>query len=614
MVAWRIAVGVVSLATAAGLAAGPQVRDNSQLVTGTAKLAGVIVSGDEAAAPIRSATVTLTNVTGSTPSRSTETNERGEFVFADLPAGRYEIGATKPAYLRASYGAVRPLRPGTPVALSAGQELTALMFKMWRGGVITGLLLDEKTRPLPGITVFVRRLQTVNGIRNITAATVGSAITDSRGFYRIFGLAPGDYAVLSTITGPGRPSQPMPARQTTAEDVQRALRNDPRTGRGTPPPSPPSTAPVLGYAPVFYPGTTVAVDAAIVHVAAGEERTNIDFAAGLVPLSEVSGTIAPPADRPLVDLDVTVWLNARSMPSGLVASRSIPVAADGTFRITAVTPGPYTLMARATPRPVGSSDKGLAIAWWAATPVTIDGRHLSGLYLTLEPGVTVTGRVVFDGTPPLSMATIGVSVRLIPAGEGRDPISDGRFTTATPEGTFTFAGVTPGDYLLTATLNPRGATLAGWAFTTASAGTRDITDIPLTIASGKAVSDAVVTFTNRPTEIDGLVQDASGRPSYDHSIAVFPVNRALWSAGARRVQLVRPATDGTYLITGLPPGEYALAPVRDVSPDDLQSRTLLEQLLAASLVQVSLKAGAKVTQNIRVPGAAVRSELSRTVR
>ena len=606
MVSWRIAIGLVSFTAAASLAAQVQVRDDARPATGTARLAGRVLTAGEGAAPVRGATVMLADVTGRIPSRAAETDEQGRFAFVDLPAGRYELGATKPAYLRAGYGATRPMRPSTPIALSADQQLTTLTLTMWRGGVITGMLFDEKNVPLGGVTVSVRRLQIINGKRTIAAATTGTATTDNRGLYRIFGLPPGDYAALSTITGPGRsgPSQTTAARQTTVEDVQRALRNDPRTGRGTSSISPEPMPPVLGYAPVFYPGTTIAVDATPVHVDPGEERNGVDFSAQLVPLSEVSGTIATSDGRPLTDLQVNVELIARSAPSGLVLSRPVTVATNGTFTIGSVTPGQYGLMARATLRPTVSGDPGPAIGWWAAATVLIDGRSLSGVFLTLEPGVTVTGRIVFDGASPPSLTAVGVSVRLLPVRNGHDVIDDGRFAVATPHGAFAFAGVAPGDYLLAASINPRGATLTGWTFKSATVGSRDITDLPLTISSGTALDDVVVTFTNRLTEISGTVQDATGKPSSEYFIVAIPVNRALWSAGARRVQVVRPGTDGQYGITGLPSGDYALVGIADVEPDDLLVPAFLERLLAVSTVRVSLKEGAKLTQDIRVAGSA----------
>jgi len=224
----------------------------------------------------------------------------------------------------------------------------------------------------------------------------------------------------------------------------------------------------------------------------------------------------------------------------------------------------------------------------------------SGL-LTLESGVTVAGRVVFNGASPPTDATAGVNVRLTPA-HGDQGAADVRTAVVTPERTFMIVGVVPGEYLLSASLIARGTPAVGWTFRSASVGGRDVTDLPLVIAAGTEPDNLMVSFSNRSTEISGLLQDASGRSAPEYFIVVFPANRALWAAGSRRIQQARPATDGRFTITGLPAGDYALAATTDVQPSDLLDPAFLDQLLAASLVRLSLEEGARVTQDIRVAG------------
>ena len=603
------AFGTAGLAMAS-LSAQAQTRDAVAPPAATASLSGIVITADDFAsppgapaprltgAPVRSATVTLTEVTEAVPTRSTDTDQDGRFAFESLPAGRYDVSATKPAYLKASFGAVRPMRMGSPIAMVAGQQVTAVTLKMWRGGVITGLLLNEKNRPMSNVTVQARRLQLVNGLRTPAAATTGSATTDNRGLYRIFGLPPGDYVVLSSLAEPNRtgPNQPAAARQITADDVQRALRGVPRSGNSSAEALP--AEPILGYAPVYYPGTTVAVDAALVHVEAGEERSGIDFAAQLVPLAEVSGTITPPPDRTIAGLQISIALTARSQPASLVVSRPISIGADGRFTISAVAPGQYSLEARASQPPSASNDLSGAVGWWASTPITIDGRHVSGLSLSLERGVSVTGRVVFEGASPPPAGGIGVSVRLTPVGEVQSP-DNVRITSTTPEGTFAIIGVAPGNYSLSTALVARSAPIKGWTFKSASAAGRDFTDMPLTVAPGKAVESIVVSFSDRSTEINGVFRDASGRPSSEYFIVALPTNRDLWSAASNRTRLARPGTDGHYLITGLPAGDYFVAATTDAAPDDLSDASFLSRL-AESAITITLAEGQTKTQDLRI--------------
>lgn len=585
-VGWPLAAALVGLA-ASSLVAQSQTR-----------LTGIVISADDAAAPVRSALVTLTEVTGAIPSRSTETGPDGRFAFPDLPAGRYDVSATKPAFLKASFGAARPMRMGSAVAIAAGQRVADVTLKMWRGGVITGQLMDETNRPMSNVTVTVRRLQFANGSSTIAAATAGSATTDNRGVYRIFGLPPGDYAVLSTIAGPGRgsPVQPTAARQITAEDVQRALRGDPRRAS-----SGAATAPaeaVLGYAPVYYPGTTVAVDATPVHVDAGEERSGIDFSAQLVPLAELSGVIVPPDGQTIAGLQVSIALTARSQPASLVVSRPASIGSDGRFTINAVAPGQYSLVARGSPRPAAADGSSGAIGWWASTQISVDGRNLSGLSLTLEAGVTISGRVVFEGESPPPKGAIGVSVRLTPTGEPQTT-DNTRITSTTSEGTFTITGVMPGSYTLSTSLIARSAPFTAWTFKSVSVAGGDFTDMPLTVSLGKAAEGLVVSFTDRPAAISGLCRDASNQPSSAYFIVAFPTNRALWPAGSNRIRNTRPGTDGFYLITGLPPGDYFVAAATDLAPDEWLIPSSLSRL-AESAIRITLVEGQTRTQDLRV--------------
>ncbi len=88
----------------------------------------------------------------------------------------------------------------------------------------------------------------------------------------------------------------------------------------------------------------------------------------------------------------------------------------------------------------------------------------------------------------------------------------------------------------------------------------DLADRLLQATAGTGeVSDVVVTFTDRAAEISGRLIDASGRPVTPYSIVVFTQDRSLWLPNARRIRSAQPATDGSFAVSGLPAGEYAIA-------------------------------------------------------
>ena len=157
--------------------------------------------------PVRRATITIndTNLPGG---RLGITDDAGRFAFRDLPAGRYTVSATKPAYLNTAYGARGPARSGamlagTAVALSDGQQVTNVNMKMTRGGVISGMIREPGGQPARSarVTVMVCYARSAaTGERTLTPGSFGdrSGATDDRGIFRIYGVPPGDYLVSAT--------------------------------------------------------------------------------------------------------------------------------------------------------------------------------------------------------------------------------------------------------------------------------------------------------------------------------------------------------------------------------------------------------------------------------
>jgi hypothetical protein len=174
-----------------------------------------------------------------------------------------------------------------------------------------------------------------------------------------------------------------------------------------------------------------------------------------------------------------------------------------------------------------------------------------------------------------------------------------RDVVAGQDGTFALAGLMPGTYVIASSaIDP--ATRTPWWLRSAMVGGHDVLDHPLEIGAGTAdISGAVLTFTDRHTELQGRLTTAAGQPASDLVVVVFPADRAFWRPGARRLRLTRPSTDGEYRFTDLPPGEYLLAALTDADPKEWQQTTFLEQVAAAA-VKVTIGDGAKVHQDLRI--------------
>jgi uncharacterized protein (DUF2141 family) len=528
------------------------------------------------------------------------------------------------------FGAKQPGRPGTPIQLVEGQKLERATIGLPRGGVVTGIVVDDYGEPAPGTQVQVLRFVIRTGERTLQRA--GQDSTDDRGMYRIYGLQPGDYMVSAM---PRNPRGLSGLRETIAAEVemllQRAQASGGRAGGFANVGGRAGTAieraaelqaqlaqedeQTVAYAPVYYPGTTAPVNA-------------FDFQLQLVATAKISGTVSGADGTLPPGTQLTLSPTNQDMPRipGVNNNTSRP-GQDGRFSFSNITPGQYRLMARAQIRETtagqpqggrggrGARGAPLAEVLWASSDLTIAGEDLENMMLVLQPGMRVTGRIVFDGgsAPPedLTQARVTLSQR-----DSQPAFGGGGSPSATVDasGTFTMNGVSPGRYALQATLTGgrggRGGGRGGgqttgntaqWRLASATVNGIDTLDFPLSVEPNQDVGGAVLTFTDQTQELSGMLQDAMGRPTADFTIIVYPADEAYWTPQSRRIVSARPATDGQFAIRSLPPGQYRMTAVTDVEPGEWFNPSFLAQLVGAS-IPVSLSPGETKVQNIRLAG------------
>lgn len=606
----RIIIAVVAVTVLLSLSIGAQqpARDGARLTPiGTASISGVVMVSGDAPQPARRVRVTLTNVDRTSPGQTATTDDTGAFAFRALPAGRFELQAFKNGYLRGSYGASRPERAGTPIVLKDGESVANLAIAIARGGVITGRVRDSRGRPLAGMTVRVLRLgySATTGGRTAAAANAASAgRTDDRGEYRAFGLPPGDYLVLLPGLDPRWAGSPGAddIRQLTASDVDRALQASSAGTRVSSPgfESSPSAAalPRVNYAPVFYPGVTDVGAASTVSLGLGEERGGVDITTQLQPVAIISGVVTAPSGALPSDLMV------RLVPAGpqleMLVSTGLrwptsTVAADGTFAFGGVAPGAYTVKAATGGGRGGRSAAAPGGATlWASTDVQMTGTAVR-IPLTLQPGITITGRLTFDGIAPTAAELTSLSIKLIPSAS-TSLLQAAPTATVSPDARLTLPSIVPDSYRFSAEwADPRLADR--WMVKSSVANGRESLDAPLTVAANEAV-DWTITFTDKPTALAGVFQNRSGRPATDFFILVVPFDRKFWTPGSRRVRVTRPASDGAFSVRGLPPDDYLVAALSDVEPGEWNDASFLDQLARAA-VRVTLRAGETTRQDLR---------------
>jgi hypothetical protein len=621
----RIAAGVASaIGLLAGVAAqNPPARDVDLPPTaGTASISGTVVTDETPPQPVRRAIVQLTGP-DLRPSRGAITDDHGRFTIDGLPAGRVTLTAIRATFVTSVYGARRPARPGTAITIADGEHLTGLTVRLWRGGVVAGVVRDESGAPVEGVPVRAVSARRPANRTVLTLSNNDEATTDDRGAFRIFGLEPGTYLVEARPSAGGLAPLVAPS-DAEVEASLAALRGRRAGGGAAPPPAGASSLSdpkPFAYSPVYYPGTPVRGQAEPVTLAPGQEITGLDFALQRVSTAIVQGRLLRPDGQPAPGAEVqltermsTLFESDPPEPANTVAD------AGGVFRFSQVTPGEYALFARApldpATKPAPMEQFSLMAKWpivWAASQVSVSGADVNGLALTLAPSLTMSGRVRFASVtrpPPEDLSHLRVS--LVPPEYSNlrsgTPIRSMAFVLpgdVRPDGTFELQKVVPGVYVF-AMAGP--VVNEGWWPRSAVLDGRDLLDVPVEITADMNLSGVMVTLTDRRSGLSGTLQTSAGVPASDVFIVVYPAERGMWGPHARRIRAVRPGVDGGYSIADLPPGDYLLAAVLDADEGDWHDPAFLEQLGPGS-VPVLIHEGEYTVQHLRLGGGDDRPDV-----
>lgn len=578
--------------------------------TGTASISGVVVTDATPAEPVRRAIVTVTGP-DLHPSRGAITDDDGRFRIVALPAGRVTMTVARASFITSAYGAKRAGRPGTAIAIQNGESIENLVVTLWRGAAISGIVRDEFGTPVSGVgvTAFPAR-----PVRGATVQTLNNnpTTTNDLGEFRIFGLEPGTYIVGATPSS-GSGGAMIAMNDAEVDRALAVIRSGQRSAQPSQPVQDQQASPPFDYAAVYFPGTSTRSLATTMTLAAGEARTGVDFSLQRVATARVEGVITRPDGQMAVSADVQLTEMTTAGPFApdvplVFTTRTGP---DGRFRFSQVTPGAYRLVARvaasppqnpaaagfASPFPTGPTFSGV-------DEITISGNDVSGLAIQLQPGLTLSGRLQFQGQsrPPANLANVRLAlvppqVAALRPGARIDSIAMPAPGTVKADGTFQFDNIVPGRYLLRIAGTDIGG--AGWYPRSALLNGRDLLDAGIDISRGDNLQGVVITLTDQHTELSGTLQTPDGKPVSDVFVLAFSTDKTWWGPNARRVQAVRPGLDGRFTFADLPPGEYALAGATSVDQGDWEDPAFLEPFLPTAS-RITLGEGEKKVQNLRV--------------
>jgi hypothetical protein len=264
---------------------------------------------------------------------------------------------------------------------------------------------------------------------------------------------------------------------------------------------------------------------------------------------------------------------------------------DGRFAFRGVGPGAHTLSARG-PHRRGAAARSTVDTPWGSLDVVVNGEDQNGLTIALRPGMTVTGRVRFDGQPSGGKSPDAVIV-LIPTSDAG--AAQQTQTNDAADGTFALAGLAPGTYRVSAAALSSGR----WIATSVLYQGQDLLDGTLDVAPGQDISDVTVAFSDRPTALGGTLLDSSGHPVAGYDVVVFAVDRRFWTPDSRRVVHATLGRDGHFDFSNLPAGDYLIAAVTHADDDDLADPDWLASIAPMAL-HVTLADGERKVQDLRL--------------
>jgi hypothetical protein len=491
-------------------------RDNQAPQTGTARLRGRIVGGESGQA-LRRAVVRLQGQEFR-EGRVASTDEEGRWEIKDLPAGRYNLTASKGGYVQLNYGQRRPFERGRPIELADGQTLENVNFNLPRGAVIAGRVIDEFGEPVADAMVSALHYRSFNGRRRLVpVGRFGS--TDDMGHFRLFGLAPGDYYVSATLQSMG-----MMGFGAQGENS-------------------------VGYAPTYYPGTGSAQQADRISVGLGGETSGITFSLLPVRTAKVSGMALDSSGKPMAGAFVMLMADQRTGDGGFMmfGAGGNQVKDDGTFVISNVTPGDYVVRAMAGGPRRGDDDES------ATASVSVGGEDVTGVMLVGTKGTSLRGQVVVQ---PASAATgikpTDVSVNVMAKDPDAPMMFMGPMMRDRVDDDWSFeVKALQSPALIRAFRTPPGYSLKAVLLNGI-----DVTDSGVTFKAGEAVNGLQVVLSTTSSGIAGAVTDDRGKPAVDYAAIVFAEDSAKWGFMSRHVGLARPDQQGGFQVKNLPPGHY----------------------------------------------------------
>ena len=436
----------------------------------------------------------------------------GHWTLANVACGRVQIFANKTGFIASTAPSESPAHE-VKIALTPQS-------------VATGKVVDEYGDPIPQVRVTVMISRVLQGRRSFQSA--GIAMTNDLGEFRVASLQAGRYIVCAIPALMGPPNG--------------------------------STA----YSETCYPGPPEGGAASAMDLPAGRE-TQVNFTLHETAVYKVHGTAtnAPKAGSIAVSLQSRAQSGIGGMPA---PAHSTTIRPDGTFTITGVPPGTYTM----------------ACDYWeeggrltARVPVSVGSSDVEGVVIHLEPAFRLSGTVRVESAGGNAMPKRPWPLNL----RSQDPNGGGaQVTWSSDLLSFSVTEAPVGNYRVEGNPPPpfyvKSAVLDG----------RDLTREAVPIARSGGRLDLVV--SDESGSIEGGVEDSDGQV-----VGGVPVMAMQEGRAPRNVVA---GADGRFRISGLPPGDYSVYAWNDLQLVEYADSEWMNQHARGQKVSVSAGSTASV--------------------
>jgi hypothetical protein len=341
------------------------------------------------------------------PARKVTTDEKGNYQFANVPAGAYRIAPVSQAYVVNDPPSVSPMygpraQQGKSVIIGERETVSNIDFALVRGGVITGKVTDGDGKPLVEQPVNIAPASPANkgAQQQQYAELFRTAYTDDRGVYRGFGLLKGRYVVS------------VGQRQDTP--IARALKRS-------------------IYRLTFHPSVEDASKATVIEVSEGSEAANVDITVNTGPAVDtysISGRIVNGTnDEPISGMVLGIQTSGSS-----IASIQWQSDRNGQFRIENLLPGKYSVY----------MEPQMSRAFrFNPVPVEIVDKDVTGLIVKAVAGATINGVIVVEGGALKTAATRQLSLQTSLQKQGSSDTVV-KWGTVNADGSFQVSGLEAG--------------------------------------------------------------------------------------------------------------------------------------------------------------------------